>query len=94
MTPATINGAATRRRARRFLLRRSHRSRAVASAALSLAVATSIVLGPLPGAAFTTTTITIDGNFDDWIGVRADTDNVVRDTQIPDDPDWPGQPDR
>ena len=94
MTPATRNGASARGRVRRFLLRRSHGARVVSSTALAIAVALSIVLGSLPVAAFTTTTITIDGSFDDWIGVRADTDNVVRDTQIPDDPDYPGQPDR
>lgn len=55
----------------------------------------SQVLIPLqPSHALTSTTITIDGNFDDWIPVRADPDNVAYDTQVPDDPDWPGQPDR
>jgi hypothetical protein len=44
--------------------------------------------------ALTSTTITIDGNFDDWTGVRADPSNVAFDTQYPMDPDWPGQPDR
>jgi hypothetical protein len=61
---------------------------------VSLATILGILLAPSSGAAFTTTTITIDGYFDDWIGVRANPANVVRDTQIPDDPDWPGQPDR
>ena len=35
-----------------------------------------------------------NGNFDDWIAVRSDPDNVAYDTQVPEDPDWPGQPDR
>jgi hypothetical protein len=63
-------------------------------AVVLLAALGASLFGAAPGAGFTMTTITIDGSFDDWIGVRADTDNVVRDTQIPDDPDYPGQPDR
>jgi len=58
------------------------------------ALALVTLLAPAPGSAFTTTTIVIDAAFSDWIGVRADPDNVVADTQLPDDPDWPGQPDR
>ncbi len=53
-----------------------------------------ITLKPSESMALTSATITIDGNFDDWVGVRADPDNVAFDTQVPDDPDWPGQPDR
>lgn len=55
---------------------------------------TSSLLAPLPGTAFTLTTIIIDGQFNDWIGVRSNPANVVADSQIPDDPDYPGQPDR
>lgn len=61
---------------------------------IALALLANLLALPAPGSAFTTTTITIDANFSDWIGVRADPDNVVTDSQIPDDPDWPGQPDR
>lgn len=60
---------------------------------LTVALASSL-LAPLSGAAFTLTTITIDGQFDDWMGVRSNPANVVADSQIPDDPDYPGQPDR
>ena len=55
------------------------------------------ILGPLSpefASALTSTTITIDGDFDDWAGVRADSDNTVVDSQLPTDPDWPGQADR
>lgn len=54
----------------------------------------ALTAAPDPAHAFSTTTITIDGNFSDWVGVLADPDNLVVDTQIPNDPDWPGQPDR
>lgn len=57
-------------------------------------LATGITWAPAPSPALTSSTITIDGRFDDWIPVRADPDNVAYDTQVPDDPDWPGQPDR
>ena len=72
------------------------RSRGGASArlALVLVLLANLLTLPAPGSAFTTTTITIDADFSDWIGVRADPDNIVADTQLPDDPDWPGQPDR
>ena len=74
----------------------AERGRRGTSARLLLAVVllANLVTLPAPSSAFTTTTITIDANFSDWIGVRADPDNVVADTQLPDDPDWPGQPDR
>jgi len=67
------------------------------SARLVLAVVLAVplvVADPVPSRALTSTTIAINGNFDDWTGVRADPDNVARDTQVPGDPDWPGQPDR
>jgi hypothetical protein len=70
------------------------RLRATLSLVLVLGTLASPAALPSRSSAFTTTTIAIDGDFSDWIGVRADPDNVVRDTQIPDDPDWPGQPDR
>jgi len=57
-------------------------------------VAGQLTIPAQPSTALTSTTITIDGDFSDWIGVRADPDNVAFDTQVPDDPDWPGQPDR
>ncbi|GAB4277278.1 MAG: hypothetical protein Kow0056_08590 [Coriobacteriia bacterium] len=59
-----------------------------------VAVAVGLALPAIRAGALTSTTITIDGQFDDWAGVRADPDNVALDTQIPTDPDWPGQPDR
>lgn len=64
------------------------------SAVLALGMLASLLIAPVPISAFTKAPITIDGTFTDWIGVRADTDNFVLDSQIPDDPDWPGQPDR
>ncbi|MDH4139738.1 MAG: hypothetical protein OEV43_04130, partial [Coriobacteriia bacterium] len=76
---------------------RSRAGRALERATLVFVVLASIVplaLRAPESAALTSSTITIDGNFDDWIGVRADSDNVAFDTQVPDDPDWPGQPDR
>lgn len=62
------------------------------TATLLLVATLAVPVEPSP--ALTSSTITIDGNFDDWIPVRADPDNVAYDTQVPDDPDWPGQPDR
>lgn len=67
---------------------------ALARLLVVVALLANLVILPAPGSAFTTTTITIDADFSDWIGVRADPDNVVADTQLPDDPDYPGQPDR
>jgi hypothetical protein len=64
----------------------------------ALAVLLSLSALPLSSIlAFTTVSpgdIVIDGDFSDWVGVRADPDNTVRDTQIPEDPDEIGQPDR
>lgn len=57
-------------------------------------VVTQLTIPVEQSPALTSTTITIDGDFGDWIGVRTDTDNVAFDTQVPDDPDWPGQADR
>jgi exosortase family protein XrtG len=47
-----------------------------------------------PTHALTSETVTIDGSFDDWVPVKADPDNMLQDTVIPNDPDTPGQPDR
>jgi hypothetical protein len=58
-----------------------------------LALLAAVLVGA-PSSGLTTTTIAIDGSFSDWVGVRADPDNVATDTQIPDDPDYPAQPDR
>lgn len=49
---------------------------------------------PRDAAALTSDTITIDGDFSDWVAVRSDPENVAYDTQTPMDPDWPIQPDR
>ena len=84
----------SRRRVRRAVSAERGRRGAFARTLLVVTLLANLLALPSPGAAFTTTTITIDADFSDWIGVRADPDNVVVDTQIPDDPDWPGQPDR
>lgn len=45
--------------------------------------------------AIISSTITIDGDLNDWAGVRGDAGNASQDTQLSDpDPDYPGQPDR
>jgi len=60
---------------------------------LALAIIGSLIPGP--ALAVISTTINIDGDLNDWTGVRADAANRVTDTQITDpDPDFPGQPDR
>lgn len=60
---------------------------------LALAVVFSLI--PLPALAIISTTINIDGDLNDWTGVRADPANHTADTKISDpDPDYPGQPDR
>ena len=64
----------------------------------ALAVLVGLSVLPVSSSlAFTTVSpgdIVIDGDLSDWVGVRADPDNSIRDTQIPEDPDYPGQPDR
>ncbi|MDO8848964.1 MAG: hypothetical protein Q7W51_11325 [Coriobacteriia bacterium] len=84
----------TRRHVRRAVSADHGRRGVVARTLMVVTLLANLLVLPSPGAAFTTTTIAIDGDFSDWIGVRADPDNVVADTQLPDDPDWPGQPDR
>jgi hypothetical protein len=66
----------------------------VAVALLAIGVTMPLSVRTNPASALTSTTIAIDGQFGDWAGVRADPANVVVDTQIPVDPDWPGQADR
>lgn len=62
---------------------------------LLAAVVLSTLFPVAPSSAFVKDVpITIDGSFGDWIPVRADPENVVVDSQLPDDPDYPGQPDR
>ena len=80
---AALSGMSGRRSARNMRL----------LVVLALIITQALVIVPsVP--ALTSTTITIDGSFDDWTGVRADPTNVAFDTQYPMDPDWPGQPDR
>lgn len=69
-------------------------ARRLVSFACVAAMLTQYLL-PLPAIdALTSTTIVIDADLGDWVGVRADPDNVAVDTQVPMDPDYPGQPDR
>ena len=67
----------------------------IAMAVVLAAVLAVTLTGGLDRAlAIISSTITIDGVFSDWVGVRSDPANVSRDTQIPDDPDYPAEADR
>ena len=59
-----------------------------------LAILGSFALPVRSASAFTNATITIDGQFNDWAGIKSDPDNAIGDTVLPTDPDYPGQPDR
>ncbi len=61
---------------------------------LCLSLAILLTLLASPARAITSASIGIDGDLSDWAGVRLDPSNSVGDTVIPDDPDYPGQPDR
>ena len=68
--------------------------RALSIAGALLAILGSFALPVSSASAFTSSTITIDGQFDDWAGVKTDPGNAIGDTVLPTDPDYPGQPDR